>query len=173
MLVFDFISCLSDTPGPIDNSRIAITVNGQPTIRLSADYGQISEDMWRFLHGIYTGGPEIIVKQRQQTLHQMSNSPARESRHTTQQHTTDTPQNLPPETIPERTSESEKTASVEELPVRDETRNESPVRDTPVRDSPVPEQLKNPQESLEEVPVKDTDNVSVLENSENNLVNEL
>ncbi|KAJ3605058.1 hypothetical protein NHX12_027108 [Muraenolepis orangiensis] len=38
----------NEPPGPIDNS---------------ADYGQISEETWRSLLGIYGGGPEIAVRQ--------------------------------------------------------------------------------------------------------------
>lgn len=28
-----------------------------------ADYGQISEETWQYLLGIYSGGPEIAVRQ--------------------------------------------------------------------------------------------------------------
>lgn len=28
-----------------------------------ADYGQISEETWAYLHGLYGGGPEIAIRQ--------------------------------------------------------------------------------------------------------------
>jgi len=28
----------------------------------NSDYAQISEDMWQLLHGIYGGGPELLLK---------------------------------------------------------------------------------------------------------------
>ena len=46
--------CL-DPPGQIDNHKISTVINGQVTLRITADYGQISEDTWHFLHGIYSG----------------------------------------------------------------------------------------------------------------------
>ena len=52
-----------DPPGPIENSRIIATRNGQPVLRPTSDHGQLSRDMWQFLHRIYGGGPELIVRQ--------------------------------------------------------------------------------------------------------------
>ena len=37
--------------------------NGQAVVRISSDYGQLSTEMWQFLHNIYGGGPELILKQ--------------------------------------------------------------------------------------------------------------
>ena len=56
--------CLLVPPGPIDNSRIMVYRNGQHQLRLTADYGQLSPDMWNFLHSIYGGGPEAVIRQR-------------------------------------------------------------------------------------------------------------
>lgn len=56
--------CLLVPPGPIDNSRIMVHRNGQHQLRLTADYGQLSPDMWNFLHSIYGGGPEAVIRQR-------------------------------------------------------------------------------------------------------------
>ncbi|XP_033732797.1 ubiquitin carboxyl-terminal hydrolase 20-like [Pecten maximus] len=53
----------STPPGPVDNKAISIMRNGQLTVRHNSDYGQLSEEMWQFLQGIYHGGPEVIVKQ--------------------------------------------------------------------------------------------------------------
>lgn len=50
-------------PGPIENNRIVVYKNGQPTLRQASDYGQLSKDMWLFLHRIYGGGPELIIRQ--------------------------------------------------------------------------------------------------------------
>ncbi|CAL1540457.1 unnamed protein product, partial [Lymnaea stagnalis] len=50
-------------PGPIENSRIIMPKNPQPTLRLTSDYGQLSKEMWQFLHQIYGGGPEVIIRQ--------------------------------------------------------------------------------------------------------------
>lgn len=33
------------------------------TVRQNSDHGQLSGDMWNFLHDIYGGGPELIIKQ--------------------------------------------------------------------------------------------------------------
>ena len=38
--------------------------NGQHHLRPTADYGQLSPDMWNFLHSIYGGGPEAVIRQR-------------------------------------------------------------------------------------------------------------
>ncbi|BFZ20469.1 hypothetical protein BsWGS_23508 [Bradybaena similaris] len=50
-------------PGPVENNRIVVYKNGQPTLRQASDYGQLSKDMWLFLHRIYGGGPELIIRQ--------------------------------------------------------------------------------------------------------------
>ncbi|XP_043941793.1 ubiquitin carboxyl-terminal hydrolase 33 [Protopterus annectens] len=52
----------SEPPGPIDNSKIAVNKAGHITIRQGADSGQISEETWNFLHSIYSGGPEVILR---------------------------------------------------------------------------------------------------------------
>uniref|UniRef100_A0A8D1DB06 Ubiquitin carboxyl-terminal hydrolase n=1 Tax=Sus scrofa TaxID=9823 RepID=A0A8D1DB06_PIG len=51
-----------DPPGPIDNTKIAITKCGNVTLRQGADSGQISEETWNFLQSIYGGGPEVILR---------------------------------------------------------------------------------------------------------------
>ncbi|XP_066436596.1 ubiquitin carboxyl-terminal hydrolase 20 [Eleutherodactylus coqui] len=54
----------NDPPGPIDNSKVALTKSGghvQP--KQGADYGQISEETWNYLFSIYGGGPEIAIRQ--------------------------------------------------------------------------------------------------------------
>ncbi|CAL9682199.1 unnamed protein product [Knipowitschia caucasica] len=53
----------NEPPGPIDNSRIGIMKGGHIQLKPGADYGQISEDTWLYLLGIYGGGPEIAVRQ--------------------------------------------------------------------------------------------------------------
>lgn len=54
-------------PGPITNEGIAApTENGSATVscvRLGSDYAQLNARLWRFLHNIYGGGPEIILRQ--------------------------------------------------------------------------------------------------------------
>ncbi|KAJ8300394.1 hypothetical protein KUTeg_021913 [Tegillarca granosa] len=50
-------------PGPIENSRISVTKNGQLSVKHNSDHGQLSKEMWQFLHGIYGGGPELSQKQ--------------------------------------------------------------------------------------------------------------
>uniref|UniRef100_A0A8D0GM63 Ubiquitin carboxyl-terminal hydrolase n=1 Tax=Sphenodon punctatus TaxID=8508 RepID=A0A8D0GM63_SPHPU len=52
----------SDPPGPIDNTKIAVTKCGNVVLKQGADSGQISEETWTFLHSIYGGGPEIILR---------------------------------------------------------------------------------------------------------------
>ena len=52
----------AEPPGPIDNKRVCQIKNGVPTIVTNSDYAQISEDMWRLLHDIYGGGPELLLK---------------------------------------------------------------------------------------------------------------
>lgn len=58
-----FVQGCGEPPGPIDNSSIVTTVNGQKTLKLSSDYGQFSQEMWSFFLHIYGGGPELIIKQ--------------------------------------------------------------------------------------------------------------
>uniref|UniRef100_A0A8C0KYU9 Ubiquitin carboxyl-terminal hydrolase n=1 Tax=Canis lupus dingo TaxID=286419 RepID=A0A8C0KYU9_CANLU len=51
-----------DPPGPIDNTKIAVTKCGSVILRQGADSGQISEETWNFLQSIYGGGPEVIFR---------------------------------------------------------------------------------------------------------------
>ncbi|ELW68047.1 Ubiquitin carboxyl-terminal hydrolase 33 [Tupaia chinensis] len=51
-----------DPPGPIDNTKIAVTKCGNVMLRQGADSGQISEETWSFLQSIYGGGPEVILR---------------------------------------------------------------------------------------------------------------
>lgn len=53
----------NEPPGPIDNSKIGIMKGGHMQLKQGADYGQISEETWQYLLGIYGGGPEIAVRQ--------------------------------------------------------------------------------------------------------------
>ncbi|XP_045144453.1 ubiquitin carboxyl-terminal hydrolase 20 [Echinops telfairi] len=54
----------SEPPGPIDNSRIVQTKgSGHLQLKHGADYGQISEETWSYLHALYGGGPEIAIRQ--------------------------------------------------------------------------------------------------------------
>lgn len=54
----------NEPPGPIDNSRIAqVKGSGHVQLKPGADYGQISEETWAYLHGLYGGGPEIALRQ--------------------------------------------------------------------------------------------------------------
>lgn len=48
----------STPPPPIDNTAIA---NGK-NVRPRSDRGQLSADTWKFLVGIYGGGPELLLK---------------------------------------------------------------------------------------------------------------
>ncbi|KAL8178429.1 UNVERIFIED_CONTAM: Ubiquitin carboxyl-terminal hydrolase 33 [Gekko kuhli] len=52
----------SDPPGPIDNTKIAVSKCGTVLLKQGADSGQISEETWHFLQSIYGGGPEIILR---------------------------------------------------------------------------------------------------------------
>lgn len=53
-------------PGPINNDSIADTCyqNGSTIscVRAGSDYAQLNAPLWRFLHGIYGGGPEILLR---------------------------------------------------------------------------------------------------------------
>ncbi|XP_067106317.1 ubiquitin carboxyl-terminal hydrolase 20 isoform X1 [Osmerus mordax] len=53
----------NEPPGPIDNSKIGVMKVGHIQLKQGADYGQISEETWLYLLGIYGGGPEIAVRQ--------------------------------------------------------------------------------------------------------------
>ncbi|KAH8284603.1 hypothetical protein KR018_005433 [Drosophila ironensis] len=56
-------------PGAINNEGIAVpsengSLNGAVScVRLGSDYAQLNARLWRFLHGIYGGGPEIMLRQ--------------------------------------------------------------------------------------------------------------
>ncbi|XP_030558298.1 ubiquitin carboxyl-terminal hydrolase 20 [Drosophila novamexicana] len=53
-------------PGPINNEGIADTnlLNGSAIscVRAGSDYAQLNAPLWRFLRGIYGGGPEIMLR---------------------------------------------------------------------------------------------------------------
>ncbi|KAM8929978.1 ubiquitin carboxyl-terminal hydrolase 33 isoform 2-T2 [Pelodytes ibericus] len=53
----------SDPPGAIDNTKIAVNKCGHITLKQGADSGQISQETWNFLQSIYSGGPEITLRQ--------------------------------------------------------------------------------------------------------------
>uniref|UniRef100_A0A672I9E9 ubiquitinyl hydrolase 1 n=1 Tax=Salarias fasciatus TaxID=181472 RepID=A0A672I9E9_SALFA len=55
----------NEPPGPIDNrlKRWSINLVLCVFVASGADYGQISEETWQYLLGIYGGGPEIAVRQ--------------------------------------------------------------------------------------------------------------
>lgn len=53
----------NEPPGPIDNSKIGVMKGGHIQLKQGADYGQISKETWQYLLGIYSGGPEIAVRQ--------------------------------------------------------------------------------------------------------------
>uniref|UniRef100_A0A182JNQ5 ubiquitinyl hydrolase 1 n=1 Tax=Anopheles christyi TaxID=43041 RepID=A0A182JNQ5_9DIPT len=55
----------TDDPGPIQNKSIAIQGdNSVPlrNVRPFSDYAQINANLWHFFHGIYGGGPEIVLR---------------------------------------------------------------------------------------------------------------
>lgn len=53
-----------ESPGKIDNGPICIVrSNSNPMLLTNSAHGQMSEECWKFLHGIYGGGPSVIVKQ--------------------------------------------------------------------------------------------------------------
>lgn len=55
----------TEEPGPIDNKTIAISGdNAVPlrSVRQGSDYAQINSTLWHFFHGIYGGGPEIVLR---------------------------------------------------------------------------------------------------------------
>lgn len=53
----------NEPPGPIDNSKIAVIKSGHVQLKQGADYGQISEETWNYLFTLYSGGPEIAMRQ--------------------------------------------------------------------------------------------------------------
>ncbi|XP_038063636.1 ubiquitin carboxyl-terminal hydrolase 20-like [Patiria miniata] len=57
-----------DPPGPIDNRPIAIMKGGHAVLKHGADCGQISKEMWCYLHSIYDGGPEIFLHPNRPSL---------------------------------------------------------------------------------------------------------
>lgn len=55
----------TDEPGPIDNKTIAVpgdTAVPLRCVRQGSDYAQINSTLWHFFHGIYGGGPEIVLR---------------------------------------------------------------------------------------------------------------
>lgn len=65
---------ITEAPGQIDNSKITVVKNGHQAVKMTADYGQLSESMWRFLVDIYGGGPELLLKQAPTLLSQASSA---------------------------------------------------------------------------------------------------
>ncbi|XP_010149891.1 PREDICTED: ubiquitin carboxyl-terminal hydrolase 20-like, partial [Eurypyga helias] len=63
-----------EPPGPIDNSRIALTkAGGHVQVKQGADYGQISEETWLYLSTLYGGGPEIAIRQNVTQVQELEN----------------------------------------------------------------------------------------------------
>ncbi|XP_053679555.1 ubiquitin carboxyl-terminal hydrolase 20 [Anopheles nili] len=55
----------TDDPGPIQNRSIAIVGDTSVplrSVRPFSDYAQINANLWHFFHGIYGGGPEIVLQ---------------------------------------------------------------------------------------------------------------
>uniref|UniRef100_A0A1B0C8T8 ubiquitinyl hydrolase 1 n=1 Tax=Lutzomyia longipalpis TaxID=7200 RepID=A0A1B0C8T8_LUTLO len=54
----------TDEPGPITNASIAQSLDTIPirSVKAGSDYAQINEKLWKFFHGIYGGGPEILLR---------------------------------------------------------------------------------------------------------------
>ncbi|KYM81295.1 Ubiquitin carboxyl-terminal hydrolase 20 [Atta colombica] len=48
-------------PGPIDNNSIVVNKNGQNSLKVGSDYGQIPEELWQFFLTTYGGGPELML----------------------------------------------------------------------------------------------------------------
>ena len=53
-----------DPPSQIDNKSIVTARfnDRQPTLRPTADYLRVSQDIWKLFHSIYGGGPEVILR---------------------------------------------------------------------------------------------------------------
>uniref|UniRef100_A0AAG5CRS1 ubiquitinyl hydrolase 1 n=1 Tax=Anopheles atroparvus TaxID=41427 RepID=A0AAG5CRS1_ANOAO len=55
----------NDDPGPINNKTIVVqgdTSVPLRNVRPFSDYAQINASLWHFFHGIYGGGPEIVLQ---------------------------------------------------------------------------------------------------------------
>ncbi|XP_063218320.1 ubiquitin carboxyl-terminal hydrolase 20 isoform X2 [Bacillus rossius redtenbacheri] len=52
----------TEPPGAIDNTSVISVKNGLPVLKTGSDYGQFSEETWRFFHSIYGGGPELVLR---------------------------------------------------------------------------------------------------------------
>lgn len=55
----------TDEPGPVDNKSVAVpgdTSIPLRSVRQGSDYAQINSTLWHFFHGIYGGGPEIVLR---------------------------------------------------------------------------------------------------------------
>uniref|UniRef100_A0A8B9PHM4 Ubiquitin carboxyl-terminal hydrolase 20 n=1 Tax=Apteryx owenii TaxID=8824 RepID=A0A8B9PHM4_APTOW len=64
----------NEPPGPIDNSKIALTkAGGHVQVKQGADYGQISEETWIYLSTLYGGGPEIAIRQNVAQAQELEN----------------------------------------------------------------------------------------------------
>nr|CAD7441197.1 unnamed protein product [Timema bartmani] len=51
-----------EPPGAIDNCSIITSKNGQMVLKMGSDYAQLSEELWHFFHGVYGGGPELMLR---------------------------------------------------------------------------------------------------------------
>lgn len=60
-----FVSGMTDTdPGPINNKSIIKELSDSVLgrgVKPGSDYAQINSTLWKFFHGIYGGGPEIVL----------------------------------------------------------------------------------------------------------------
>ncbi|XP_055928929.1 ubiquitin carboxyl-terminal hydrolase 33-like [Argiope bruennichi] len=58
----NFVCKGGELPGPIDNSTICYLKNNQPVLKHASDYCSVSEEMYRYLHSIYGGGPDVTLQ---------------------------------------------------------------------------------------------------------------
>lgn len=107
--------------------------NGQLCVRQNSDHGQLSGEMWNFLHDIYGGGPELIIKQvaPQQTLAAQAKTLA-EQAHSARANKTENAQSPSAESVPEtQKAESTETSSdqadenMEKEPTNEQSSEES------------------------------------------------
>ncbi|GIY36399.1 ubiquitin carboxyl-terminal hydrolase 20, partial [Caerostris extrusa] len=72
----NFVCREGEIPGPVDNTSICYVKNNQAVLKLGSDYCTVSKEVFQYLHGIYGGGPEVIL-QPNYAKHNSSNSCAK------------------------------------------------------------------------------------------------
>ncbi|XP_062559535.1 ubiquitin carboxyl-terminal hydrolase 20 isoform X2 [Armigeres subalbatus] len=131
----------TEEPGPIDNKTIAIpgdTSVPLRSVRQGSDYAQINSTLWHFFHGIYGGGPEIVLRGNPVPPPEVKNPKTAKEREIEPMEVSE----------PAPTTKSNTTASVSQQQQQQQQLKEQAVEVTIVEPTPSTQSAAKPQKSV-------------------------